>query len=328
MKIDHLLSFRKVAMTGSFTRAAQELFITQPTVTHHVQMLERELGYELLIRSSQETRLTQEGEALLRKVDELAAMLEDIKTIGRQHEAVHGELNIAASSVMGAYVLPRVLKEYAMTWSEVNIRLYYANSYTTATWVQDGLVNLGFAPWAPGFNSLSFTLLHKDHCILAASQEYCRSFAPQLACQDFSRCRFLFREKGTKVHDIAQDWLRTQPGHADRPLPIITGDMESIKNLALCGTGIAILPRCCVARELQFGLLKEIALSEQLPSIDYYLIQRKNDRLVRTASLLLQKALELIGAMPVKRGQRPQPSAGPCAGEPCYQSAPSAMGLT
>ncbi|MBO6002325.1 MAG: LysR family transcriptional regulator, partial [Mailhella sp.] len=51
MKIDHLLSFRKVATTGSFTRAAQEMFITQPTVTHHIQMLEHELGYELFVRS-------------------------------------------------------------------------------------------------------------------------------------------------------------------------------------------------------------------------------------------------------------------------------------
>ncbi len=298
MKIDHLLSFRKVAAAGSFTRAAQELFITQPTVTHHVQMLEQELGCELFIRSSQETRLTKEGEALLLKADELAALLEEIKTIGRQPEAVHGELNIAASSVMGTYVLPPLLKEYCTNWPEVNIRMHFANSYTTATWVQDGLVSLGFAPWAPGFNSLSFTLLHRDRCILAVSRQYYQSFASRLECRDFSRCRFLFREKGTKVHDIAQDWLKAQPGQAHMPLPIIAGDMESIKNLAMCGTGIAIVPHCCVARELEAGLLQEILLEEKMPSIEYYLIQRKNDRMERTASLFLQMAMDLAGTCP------------------------------
>ncbi len=300
MKIDHLLSFRKVATTGSFTRAAQEMFITQPTVTHHIQMLEHELGYELFVRSSQETRLTPEGEALLHKVDVLAAMLDDIRNIGRPSEAVRGELNIAASSVMGTYVLPPALKTYALHWPEVSIRLHFANSYTTATWVQDGLVDLGFAPWAPGFNSLSFTLMHKDHCILAAGPGYSRGASPCPEDQDFSRCRFIFREKGTKVHDIAQDWISAQPGHEKMPPPIITGDMESIKNLALHGAGIAILPRCCAARELELGLLKEIALPAQLPSIEYFLIQRKNDRLNRAAALLLDVLADLSGAGPAQ----------------------------
>ncbi len=304
MKIDHLLSFRKVANTGSFTRAAQELFITQPTVTHHIQMLEHELGYELFVRSSQETRLTPEGEALLLKVDGLAAMLDDIRNIGKQPGSVRGELNIAASSVMGAYVLPSLLKHYALRWPEVDIRLHFANSHTTAAWVQDGLIDLGFAPWAPGFNSLSFTLMHRDRCILAASEEYHLDFAERIAACDFSGCRFLFREKGTKVHDIAQEWLRAQPKRGEMPPPIITGDMESIKNLALYSAGIAILPRCCAARELELGLLKEIDLPEELPSIEYFLIQRKNDRLNRAAALLLDELAGLVQASPAAEGGR------------------------
>ncbi|MBR4423355.1 MAG: hypothetical protein IKS68_03940, partial [Mailhella sp.] len=124
-------------------------------------------------------------------------------------------------------------------------------------------------------------------------------------------CRFLFREKGTKVHDIAQDWLKNLPEREKMPTPIITGDMESIKNLALCGTGIAILPGCCAAREIEMGLLKEITLPVQLPSIEYFLIQRKNDRLSRTAALLLEEL----------KGPAAPTSAGP-EGEPCYQSAP------
>lgn len=81
MKIDHLLSFRKVAKTGSFTRAAQALFITQPTVTHHIQSLEHELGCKLLIRSNQDTKLTPEGVELAAKVDDLFRQIEEIKGI-------------------------------------------------------------------------------------------------------------------------------------------------------------------------------------------------------------------------------------------------------
>ncbi len=293
MKIAHLLTFQKAARAGSFTRAAQEMYITQPTVTHHIQSLEYELGYELFNRSNQETKLTPEGEKLLAKVNELEAVLGEIKNIGRKPEKVTGDLRAAASTVMGSYYLPTFIKNYSLHYPEVSIRLIFANSYATATLVQDGGADVGFAPWAPGFTSLSFSLLHTEHCILAASPAYYAKRRRQLADQDFSQCRFIFREKGTKIHDIAMDWMKKQPGCQTMPSPIITSDMESIKNLALCDAGIAILPRCCAARGLKLGLLKEVHVPEQLPAIEYFLIQRKNDRLSATAAMMIDEITSL-----------------------------------
>ncbi len=295
MKIAHLLTFQKAARAGSFTRAAQEMFITQPTVTHHIQSLEYELGYELFNRSNQETRLTPEGEKLLIKVNELEAVLGEIKNIGMKPETVTGDLRAAASSVMGSYFLPPALKRYSLRYPEVSIRLIFANSYATATLVQDGGADVGFAPWAPGFSSLSFTPLYSEHCILVADPAYFDKRRLQLANQDFSQCRFIFREKGTKIHDIAMEWVKKQPGCQSMPSPIITSDMESIKNLALCGTGIAILPRCCAEKGLEIGLLKEVPVPEQLPAIEYFLIQRKNDRLSAAAALLIDEISTLKG---------------------------------
>ncbi len=289
MKIAHLLTFQKAAGAGSFTRAAQEMFITQPTVTHHIQSLEYELGYDLFSRSNQETKLTPEGEKLLAKVNELAAVLDEIKNIGRKPEKVTGDLRAAASTVMGSYFLPTFLKSYSLHYPEVSIRLIFANSYAAATLVQDGGADVGFAPWAPGFTSLSFSLLHTEHCILAASPDYLAKRKRHLEVQDFSQCRFIFREKGTKIHDIAMEWMKKQPGCQAMPSPIITSDMESIKNLALCDAGIAILPRCCASRDLKHGLLKEVQVPEQLPAIEYFLIQRKNDRLSATAAMMIDE---------------------------------------
>ena len=293
MKIDHLLSFRKVAQTGSFTRAAQELFITQPTVTHHIQQLEYELGCALLIRSNQDTRLTPEGEELLVRVEELFRQLEEIKGIASRKKVICGELKLAASSVMGTYFLPPLLKTFSDTYADIDIQLKFGNSYAIATWVQDGFVDVGFAPWVPGFTSLVFDRVNTEPCVLVASPAYCNAHRDALQKQDFSAVRFILREKGTRVHDIAMAWLKRCSGR-EAPKPLITGDMESCKNLVLADVGVAIIPRCCVEQGLRMGIMEEIVLPEALrmPPVDYYVVRRKNEKAGPISALLLRELTE------------------------------------
>lgn len=288
MKIDHLLSFQKVAKTGSFTRAAQALFLTQPTVTHHIQSLEYELGCKLLIRSNQDTKLTPEGDELVAKVDELLRQIEEIKGIASRKKIICGELKIAASSVMGTYFLPPILKAISEDYLNINIHLSFGNSYTIATWVQDSFVDIGFAPWAPGFAALSFTKVREEPCILVCSPAYYAAHEKELRAKDFSGIQFIYREKGTRVHEIASDLFKRLPIRSERK-PIIAGDMESIKSLVLCDAGIAIIPHGCVAQSIRMGLMREISLGKeiQLSSVEFFIIQRKHEKNERIINLLL-----------------------------------------
>lgn len=293
MKIDHLLSFRKVAKTGSFTRAAQALFITQPTVTHHIQSLEYELGCKLLIRSNQDTKLTPEGEELAAKVDDLFRQIEEIKGIASRKKIVCGELKLAASSVMGTYFLPPILKTVSGIYPDIGIHLRFGNAYAIATWVQDGFVDIGFAPWVPGFATLNFIKANEEPCILVASPEYYAVHGEAIAKGDFSGIQFIIREKGTKVHEVASGWLKRLPLRSERK-PVVMGDMESIKNMVRCDGGVAVIPRCCVEQNLGEGLMKEIAPPEGLPmsAVEYFIIQRKNEKTDPLVSLLLSVQAE------------------------------------
>ncbi|WP_418764550.1 LysR family transcriptional regulator [Mailhella sp.] len=304
MKIDHLLSFRKVAQTGSFTRAAQELFITQPTVTHHIQQLEYELGCSLLIRSNQDTRLTPEGEELLVKVGELFRLLEEIKGIASRKKVISGELKLAASSVMGTYFLPPLLKIFSDKYADIDINLKFGNSYAIATWVQDGFVDVGFAPWVPGFTSLVFDKATAEPCVLVASPAYCEAHRDALRNLDFSAVRFILREKGTRVHELAMGWMK-RLGRMDAPTPLITGDMESSKNLVLSGVGVAIIPRCCVEQSLCVGSMEEIKLPESLrmPAVEYFVVRRKNEKAEPISELLLSELNERYGIRLQKNGR-------------------------
>ena len=291
MKIDHLNSFRAIAKTGSFTRAAQELFVTQPTITNHIQALENELGCSLFIRSNQNTRLTAEGEELAQRVEELFLQLEHIKDIGKPKESASGELAVAASSVMGTYFLPPVLKAIGEAHSSVNIHMHFGNAWRIATWVQDGFIDAGFAPWVPGFSSVSFHRVLAEPSVLVASSTYFNKHKARLLDGDFSRDLFVLREKGTQIYNISIDWMRKYSGPISSRKPLISCDMESIKNLLLCDAGLSILPRCVVKEHLQSGSRVQVESSLPMPPVEYFFIHRKHEPHKPLIKLLIEEIL-------------------------------------
>ncbi len=277
MKIEHLTSFRMIAKTGSFTKAAQQLFVTQPTITNHIQTLERELGCSLLIRSNQHTRLTPEGEELAQRLDEFFQQMEDIRSIGKRRGTVAGDLVLAASSVMGTYFLPPILKSIAEKYHDINIHLHFGNSYRIAIWVQEGFIDIGFAPWVPGFPSICFHPARSEPCVIVAAASYFQQNRKKLEAGDFSKATFILREKGTKIHDMAMGWIRKYPGPMNARSPIIMCDMESVKHMLLCGAGVSILPLCCVAQELERGTMHTIPSTVPIPPMEYYVLHRRNE---------------------------------------------------
>lgn len=306
MKIAHLKTFLKVVASGSFTRAAQELFLTQPTVSNHIQTLEQELG-RLFIRASSGLRLTPRGKRLARRAPEIFALLVDIKgdrrTGARQ---LRGQLNVAASSVMGAYFLPPYLKEMLVAHPEVEIRCHFGNSWSIAAWVQDGFVDVGFAPSAPGFSRLSVSRCLQEPCVVATSRKVAEALGSSLERQP--PLPFILREKGTAAHEVAMRWLRARPWGAALRTPVILSDMEAIKKLVLTDGGLTIIPRCCIAEELELGRMVELSAGGAPDAVSYHMLTRaanpddRENRVLRAFLALLRQ----------NRGQR----AGGAAGAP------------
>lgn len=276
MKVAHLETFAKVASTGSFTRAAHELFTTQPTVTAHIQMLEQELGYQLFSRSKKRVCLTENGKNIYQKVEEIFQLIDSIKSMNT-HNELTGVLNIAASSVMGSNFLPHILQKVFSEHPNVNIQLKFGNSHTIASWVDEGFVDMGFAPVSSGFSKLVFTPLLVEPCVLVAGYKRYEYYNELF---ESSRCvgsDFVIREKGTKLYEVSMRWLKKQAFYNEKKFPHILYNIESIKNFVIEGSGIAILPKCSVERCLQHNLLKEIGSNTNIGNITYCMIERKNE---------------------------------------------------
>lgn len=277
MKFTHLETFRAVAAAGSFTRAAQNLFMTQPTITAHIQALERELDCQLFIRSYKETRLTPKGEKLNAKISQIFTMLDDIKgSLQGAGEQFVGELKIGASSVMSNNFLTPALIAFSKRNPRVNITVTAGNSFAVAKWIQDGFLELGFSPMPQGFTTLSCIPVHTEQCVFVSHAGV--DVSKDVFASRFASMPVVLREKGTKIYEHAVDWLKKHTAFDKKSNPVVTlTTMEGIKNFLLHGDGVTIIPRCCVQEELLAGKLLEIPCPAPLPDIKYFAIFRKND---------------------------------------------------
>ncbi len=277
MKIAHLETFAKVAETGSFTRAAHDLFTTQPTVTNHIQMQEQDPGYQLLIRQKNNVRLTEHGKNIYHKVEEIFRLIESIKNANVKNNTLSGILNIAASSVMGSNYLPHILQKVFSDYPDVNIQLRFGNSHSIASWVDEGFVDMGFAPFSSGFPRLVFTPLLVEPCVLLTSRKRYDHYRKLLEEGTCTSGDFVIREKGTKLYEVTMSYLKKQPFYNENRPPHILYNIESIKNFIIEGAGIAILPRCCIEKCLQLDLVAVLPSSLPVGNITYCMIERQNE---------------------------------------------------
>ena len=144
MDLRQLEIFAKVAELGSFSRAAEALSLTQPTVSEHIRALEHELGLRLLDRLGRGAAVTPAGRLLLSHAHRLLALSREARQamdgfLGK----MSGELLVGASTIPGEYILPPLIGEFKAKFPDISITLLIGDSQAAVDWVGDGRAELG-----------------------------------------------------------------------------------------------------------------------------------------------------------------------------------------
>lgn len=190
--------FETVARRLNFTRAAEELFITQPAVTRHIKELERLLDARLFKREGRGIALTAEGVRLLahsrRILKEYETLAEEI-SFGR-NSPVSGELSLGASSTMSQYVLPSLLALFNRHYPEIRIWLKSGNTEEIEQAVQDESVQLGIVEGTATRADLHYQPFMEDEIILAGGMQ---AAVPSegLSLPQLSHVPLIMREPGS-----------------------------------------------------------------------------------------------------------------------------------
>jgi DNA-binding transcriptional LysR family regulator len=276
MKFDHLKSFHRVAVTGSFTRAAQELFLTQPAVSQQIQLLEHRLGIKLFDRMGKIVGLTTEGEILFSYTEHLFQIYDEIEMqFGKLRDLETGKITIGSTAVIGTYFLPRIIGDYNRKYPRIDINIQMGNSYSVLNMLISNQVDMCFAGRLKADNRLKAILVHKEKLLLVSSPKNPLADQPVVNVSELGTTPFVWREKGTQTQALVKKWFQQRAGMDYPKRSIELPNIEATKRTVAEGYGITIIPEVSIRRELHLGLLKHINLDGFDLSFDYYLFHKK-----------------------------------------------------
>lgn len=263
---------------GSFTRAANKLFLSQPSLTKQIQNLEMAAGTRLVNRGNTGISLTTEGKILYDYAKRILRLREDAKErIGRTKEEESGHIYISASTIPATYILPRLLSRLTQTHPEIQIHMQMHDSEETLQIVLADQAEMGFLGKEPLHKKLIVERLWKDHLALVVPVNHPLAKQEAVAVEELMGLPFILREKGSATREIIEQSLQK---HCDISLSRFNtvcemGSSEAVKEAILAGLGVSILSLFAVNRELSQGLLKAINIKNCSMERHFYIIYKK-----------------------------------------------------
>lgn len=289
MNFDQLKAFHRVALTGSFTRAAKSLHITQPAVSQQVQLLEHSLGIRLFDRHGKRVRLTTDGEALLGYADRLFNIYDEIKNLFASRQRLEsGKISIGSSNVIGTYYLPKIIRLYNDQYPGIEIDLRLGNSNYVRDKVLEGEVEIGIAGKIANNAKLSEHIIHREPLLLVSSPEHDLSKKPLVNLEDLVKASFISREKGTLNRAVVEKWFQENFGKDYPRISVELENVEAAKQIVEQGYGITVIPEATVKKEIETGRLKQLNYQELELYSDIYLIYLRNKVFSRAVKIFIQ----------------------------------------
>ena len=255
--------FYWVAEHKSFSQAAELLSLRQPTISAHVQELEKAVGGKLLYRIPGKVTLTPLGLMLAERAKNLLAFKrETVAAVEQFHGTLSGELWIGGSSIPGEYLLPQKLGEFTKKYPKVKPILRIGDSAGIVADLLNGKVEIGFVGSKGDDPRLHFAKIWDDEMVLAVPKGHPWSKRKSVGVADLRSEKFISREHGSGTLDSIRQLL-AKHRQTDRELLNIAmelGSTEAVKEALMAGYGISILSRISIRNELTQGTIVEVPI--------------------------------------------------------------------
>ena len=252
--------FLAVAENLSFSKAAEELFISQPAVSKHIKELETSLNSTLFERKGNRIYLTRAGKVnyeYLKKIKLQYAELEF--ELGRLNDTYKGTLKIGASSTISQYVIPEVLALFYKRYPTIDLYLYSANSFDIKRMLLEDEIDLALVENTSSLAALKYIDFLDDELVVVTGSKSAYAKLRQITLSDFQEIPMVLREKGSGTAEVIMEALKINNLRIDDLNVIIhLGSTEAIKNFLSDFDGIAILSEKSIAKELQLKTIVKI----------------------------------------------------------------------
>jgi DNA-binding transcriptional LysR family regulator len=247
---DHV--FLAVAENLSFSRAAAELFISQPAVTKHIKELESKLNIALFHRKGNKIHLTEAGKLAYNYLQKIEQQYHELEfELGRLNDTFKGVLRIGSSSSISQYLIPSVLGAFHKKYPKIELFLYNGNSYDMEMKLLQDQIDLALVENMASQRDIQYVNFYDDEILVVAGSNSIYAKNKAISMADFQQIPVVLREKGSGTLDVIQGVLN-KLGIRIEDLNVVMhlGSTEAIKNFITEFDGLALVSEKSVEKEL------------------------------------------------------------------------------
>ncbi len=256
--------FKTVADRLSFTRAARELFISQPAVTKQIGELEKQLGTNLFLRQGNRIALTPQGERLLAYANRILSLYGELGDEFADRTAPpEGELRLGASTTIAQYVLPGLLARFRKRYPGIALQVESGNTQYIERAVQEARIDFGIIEGMASVATLHYEPFMLDELVLVTATSNTGFRREEIRSAELPEYPLVIRESGSGTLDVIEKALATR-GLSLKKLRIDMqwGSTESIKRYLLASDSLAFLSVHAILDELTRGQLRVVEVSD------------------------------------------------------------------
>ncbi|MEN8258793.1 MAG: selenium metabolism-associated LysR family transcriptional regulator [Thermodesulfobacteriota bacterium] len=273
MDIHHLKIFTTVYKNRSFSRASEELHISQPTISEHIKNLENELDCKLFDRLGRTIIPTNQADLILPKALQVIEEMESIPDLLMEAgSTIRGHIILGASTIPGTYLLPALAARFKEKHPEVSFEILINDTASISSMVVNHEILIGVVGAKVDQKYLKLRPFFEDELICAGTPH----LADQCRQSNLAAVPFLQREQGSGTRSVTEGFLKKSSfTRKDLQIAATLGSTAAIKEAMKAGLGISILSKMAILDELSSGSLKEISMGSPAMTRSFYLMRHK-----------------------------------------------------
>lgn len=256
--------FYTVAKRLNFTKAAEELFISQPAVTKHIKELEDQFNLALFNRKGNKILLSPAGKILLKHTERLQEVYRQIEfDLNQFNETQKGTLHVGSSTSITQYILPPLLAQFHSTHQDVKVELLNGNSEQIEQALMNKDIELGIIESKSKRREINYTPFLKDEIVLVCSSKNQIVKNDEISPEDLKNIQLLLREPGSGTLEVVADALKQKGIRlSDLKVEMQLGSTEAIKSYLQHSDCMAFISMHAIFEELKSNTLKIIEIKE------------------------------------------------------------------
>ncbi len=273
LSLRHILIFNSVAETLNMSKSAQKLYITQPAISQTIKDVEDKFTIKLFVRKGKNLHLTQEGMDFYVYTKRVINLLEDAQLCLENFNTLNkGCVHIGASSTIGNYLLPELIKTFNDKYSNIDTTVFIGNTHQVLHKLKLCDIGIALIEGLPIINDnhVKITKFIKDEIIFMCSSN--NDLADKrVKLKELESEIFINREKGSGTRQIIERGIAKLGVHLNALYEF--NNSEAIRNAVLCNLGISALSKLIVRKELEIGTIKQIDVIDVKLGRWFYLLE-------------------------------------------------------